>query len=98
MLTGRNRVLSGMRPTGKLHLGNYLGALANWVRLQQDHDCFYFVANWHVLTTDPTESGKAPAYTVEMAADWLGSTPSGARCSSSRSCPSTPSFTSCSPW
>ena len=72
MPTGRDRVLSGMRPTGKLHLGNYLGALANWVRLQQDHDCFYFVANWHVLTTDPTESGKAPAYTVEMAADWLG--------------------------
>jgi tryptophanyl-tRNA synthetase len=68
----RDRVLSGMRPTGKLHLGNYLGALANWVRLQQDYDCFYFVANWHVLTTDATESGKAPAYTVEMAADWLG--------------------------
>jgi tryptophanyl-tRNA synthetase len=72
MPTGRDRVLSGMRPTGKLHLGNYLGALANWVRLQPDYDCFYFVANWHVLTTDPTESGKAPAYTVEMAADWLG--------------------------
>ena len=72
MPTGRDRVLSGMRPTGKLHLGNYLGALANWVRLQPDYDCFYFVANWHVLTTDPTESGKAPAYTIEMAADWLG--------------------------
>ena len=72
MPTGRDRVLSGMRPTGKLHLGNYLGALANWVRLQQDYDCFYFVANWHVLTTDATESGKAPAYTIEMAADWLG--------------------------
>jgi tryptophanyl-tRNA synthetase len=72
MPTARNRVLSGMRPTGKLHLGNYLGALANWVRLQQDYDCFYFVANWHVLTTDATESGKAPAYTIEMAADWLG--------------------------
>ena len=43
MATDRARVLSGMRPTGKLHLGNHLGALANWVRLQQDYDCFYFV-------------------------------------------------------
>jgi len=46
----RERVLSGMRPSGRLHLGNYLGALANWVKLQDDYDCFYFSADWHVLT------------------------------------------------
>ena len=47
----RPRVLSGMRPTGALHLGHYHGALKNWVRLQDSHDCFYFVADWHALTT-----------------------------------------------
>jgi tryptophanyl-tRNA synthetase len=68
----RERVLSGMRPTGNVHLGNYLGALANWVKLQRDFDCFYFVANWHVLTTDASGSAEAGPYTIEMAADWLG--------------------------
>ncbi len=48
----RQRVLSGMRPTGKLHLGNYMGALYNWVRLQHDYDCFFFIADLHALTTD----------------------------------------------
>jgi len=46
------RVLSGMRPTGKLHLGNYMGALHNWVRLQHEYDCYFFIADWHALTTD----------------------------------------------
>ena len=46
------RVLSGMRPTGRLHLGNYHGALKNWIRLQHEYDCFFFVADWHALTTD----------------------------------------------
>ena len=45
------RVLSGMRPTGALHLGHYHGALKNWLRLQDTHDCFFFVADWHALTT-----------------------------------------------
>lgn len=67
----RERVLSGMRPTGKLHLGNYLGALDNWVRLQDDHECFFFVANWHALTTDTDRVREIPADTVEMVADWL---------------------------
>jgi len=71
-MTDKQRVLSGMRPTGNLHLGNYLGALDNWVRLQDEYDCFYFVANWHALTTDPENSGRAPESTIEMAADWLG--------------------------
>ena len=46
------RVLSGMRPTGQLHLGNYHGALRNWVDLQYQHECFFFVADWHALTTN----------------------------------------------
>ncbi|HZS31963.1 MAG TPA: tryptophan--tRNA ligase [Methylomirabilota bacterium] len=68
----RPRVLSGMRPTGRLHLGNYLGALENWVRLQGDHDCFYFVADWHALTTGIPAKGEIAQNTLEMAADWLG--------------------------
>ncbi|HLQ60527.1 MAG TPA: tryptophan--tRNA ligase [Candidatus Acidoferrales bacterium] len=49
----RQRILSGMRPTGRFHLGNYLGAAQNWVKLQSDYDCFYFVADYHALTTEP---------------------------------------------
>jgi len=67
----RERVLSGMRPSGRLHLGNYLGALANWVTLQDDYECFYFSADWHVLT-DRIDVSDVPASTLEMAADWLG--------------------------
>ena len=70
-MTGKERVLSGMRPSGRLHLGNYLGALANWVTLQDDYDCFYFSADWHVLT-DRTDVSDVPHATIEMAADWLG--------------------------
>jgi tryptophanyl-tRNA synthetase len=68
----RDRVLSGMRPTGKLHLGNYLGALDNWVRMQAEYDCFYFVANWHALTTGADRTAEIAGNTIEMAADWLG--------------------------
>ncbi len=72
MTKSRERVLSGMRPTGQVHLGNYLGALDNWVKLQDEYDCFYFVANWHVLTTGAAESVEAGPYTVDMVVDWLG--------------------------
>ena len=72
MTGSRDRVLSGMRPTGQLHLGNYLGALENWVKLQDQFACFYFVANWHVLTTNPGGTAEVPGDTVEMGADWLG--------------------------
>ena len=72
MTGSRDRVLSGMRPTGQLHLGNYLGALENWVKLQDQFECFYFVANWHVLTTNPGGTAEVPGDTVEMGADWLG--------------------------
>jgi tryptophanyl-tRNA synthetase len=72
MVQGRDRVLSGMRPTGKLHLGNYLGALDNWVKLQDEADCFFFVANWHALTTGADDVREIPNHTIEMVADWLG--------------------------
>jgi tryptophanyl-tRNA synthetase len=61
-----------MRPTGRVHLGNLLGALENWVHLQDDHDCFYFVADWHALTTEVPARGELQANTLEMVADWLG--------------------------
>lgn len=65
------RVLSGMRPSGRLHLGNWLGALQNWVELQEHHTCFYFVADWHSLTTDYADTGEVRENIGEMAADWL---------------------------
>ncbi|MEW6612360.1 MAG: tryptophan--tRNA ligase [Pseudomonadota bacterium] len=68
---GNRRILSGMRPTGRLHLGHYHGVLKNWLQLQRDYDCFFFVADWHALTThyeDPRGIGPAA---WDMLADWL---------------------------
>ncbi len=65
------RVLSGMRPTGALHLGHYHGALKNWIRLQADYDCFYFVADWHALTTHYAEREVIGRNVYEMVVDWL---------------------------
>jgi tryptophanyl-tRNA synthetase len=67
----RARVLSGMRPTGAMHLGHYHGALKNWVRLQDEYDCFYFVADWHALTTHYEERNVIASSTYEMVIDWL---------------------------
>ena len=67
----RSRVLSGMRPTGSMHLGHYHGALKNWVRLQDDYDCFYFVADWHALTTHYDESEVIEKTVYDMVVDWL---------------------------
>ena len=67
----KSRVLSGMRPTGAMHLGHYHGALKNWVRLQQEHDCFFFVADWHALTTHYEERDVMERYVYEMVTDWL---------------------------
>jgi tryptophanyl-tRNA synthetase len=69
--SSRPRVLSGMRPTGKLHLGNYMGALANWVRLQDEYECYFFIADWHALTTDYADPGNLQAKTLDVALDWL---------------------------
>lgn len=67
------RVLSGMRPTGKLHLGNYMGALANWVKLQDSaqYECYFFIADLHALTTDYADPSRVKLNTLDVALDWL---------------------------
>jgi len=70
-MTKKARVLSGMRPTGKLHLGNYLGALANWVGLQDKYDCFFFIADWHALTTDYADTSAVKQNSIEVMLDYL---------------------------
>ena len=67
------RVLSGMRPTGALHLGHYHGVLKNWVKLQAEHPCLFFVADWHALTTDYEKPGALQEIGTEMVIDWLAS-------------------------
>jgi tryptophanyl-tRNA synthetase len=67
----RPRILSGMRPTGKLHLGNLVGALQNWIRLQDQYDSFHFVADWHMLTTDYADPSELRENTLQMVTDWL---------------------------
>ncbi len=69
----RKRVLSGMRPTGRLHIGHYFGALANWIKLQNDpeYECFYFLADWHALTSDYADTSQIAQNTIEIATDWL---------------------------
>ncbi len=66
-----SRVLSGMRPTGRLHLGHYHGVLKNWVELQHEHECFFFVADWHALTTHYDDPSVVPASVRDMVIDWL---------------------------
>ena len=70
--SARKRVVSGMRPTGHLHLGHLVGALANWVPLQEQYDCFYFVADWHALTSDFADTSQIVTYAYENVADWIG--------------------------
>lgn len=69
--SAKRRVLSGMRPTGKLHLGNYVGALENWVRMQDQYDCFFVVVDWHALTTDYADPSKVKENSVDVLLDWL---------------------------
>jgi len=71
VLPSDDRVLSGMRPTGALHLGHYHGALKNWVQLQNTHRCFFFVADWHALTTHYETPETIASHTTEMVIDWL---------------------------
>ena len=70
-MTKKKRVLSGMRPTGPLHLGNLLGALANWVEMQATYDCFFFIADWHALTSDYEKPNHIKGFIREMMIDWL---------------------------
>jgi len=65
------RVLSGMRPTGQLHLGNFHGALKNWIELQYQYECYFFIADWHALTTGYEDTSKLEEYVWTMAIDWL---------------------------
>jgi len=67
----RKRVLSGMRSTGRLHLGNYVGALDNWVGMQDHYDCFFEVADWHALTIDYADTSGVKENSLEVALDWL---------------------------
>tara|TARA_A100001015_G_scaffold302607_1_gene391026 strand:- start:458 stop:1675 length:1218 start_codon:yes stop_codon:yes gene_type:complete len=65
------RVLSGMRPTGRLHLGHYHGVLKNWIELQHTHECYFFVADWHALTTEYDNTEIIAASVTDMVIDWL---------------------------
>lgn len=67
----KKRVLSGMRPTGRLHIGHYFGALKNWVDMQDEYDCYYMSADWHALTTDYADTSDLKQNSFEMIADWL---------------------------
>jgi tryptophanyl-tRNA synthetase len=71
ILSPRSRVLSGMRPTGKLHLGNYMGALANWVKLQDAYECYFFIADLHALTTEYADPSNIAPNTLEVVLDYL---------------------------
>jgi len=70
-MTKPKRVLSGMRPTGRLHLGHFFGALSNWLKLQQEYDCYFFVADWHALTTHYEDTSSIAENTLQVAMDWL---------------------------
>ena len=73
MSTNYSRVVSGMRPTGNLHLGHYHGVLKNWVKLQQDHECFFFIADWPALTTEYADTKKISSSINNTVIDWLAS-------------------------
>ncbi|MGE5710514.1 MAG: tryptophan--tRNA ligase [Nitrospira sp.] len=71
MMTPRKRVLSGMQPSGLMHLGNYLGALENWKGLQDQYECYFFVADWHALSTNYADTGRIREFVRELLIDWL---------------------------
>jgi tryptophanyl-tRNA synthetase len=76
----KKRVLSGMRSTGKLHLGNYVGALANWVKMQDEHECYFCVADWHALTTDYADTSQVKQNSMDVLLDWLAAGLDPGRC------------------
>lgn len=71
-LTAKPRVVSGMRPTGRLHIGHLVGALENWVELQREYDTFFFVADWHALTSEYAATEHITDYALDNVADWIG--------------------------
>jgi len=76
----RLRVLSGFRPTGPMHIGHLVGALENWVRLQETHDCFFAIVDWHALTSEYEDPSHIREHTVEIAIDWMASGLDPERC------------------
>jgi len=74
-------VLSGIRPTGRMHLGNYFGAVRNWARLQDEYRCYYFVADWHALTSDYADPSRIQANTFDVTADLIAAGLDPNRCS-----------------
>ncbi len=79
-MKAKKRILSGMRPTGPLHLGNFHGALANWIAMQDKYECFFFIADWHALTSDYEDTGAIAGYVEQMVIDWLSAGLSPDKC------------------
>ncbi len=75
-----HRIVSGMRPTGPLHLGHYFGVLQNWVDLSQEYECFYFVADWHALTTEYANPQRIKTFVPELVKDWVAGGLDPAKC------------------
>ena len=71
MTAKKERIVSGMRPTGPLHLGHHFGVLANWLELQEEHECFFFVADWHALTTEYADPKKIKGFVPGLVIDWI---------------------------
>ncbi len=80
MMRPRPRVLSGFRPTGPMHLGHLLGALENWIRLQESHECFFAICDWHALTSEYADTSRLRDDIVSMAIDWLAAGLDPERC------------------
>jgi tryptophanyl-tRNA synthetase len=80
LVDSERRVLSGMRPSGRLHLGHYHGVLKNWIKLQHEYECFFCIADWHALTINYQDVGQISQHVMDMAVDWLaaGVSPSSA--------------------
>ncbi len=73
MQTNKNRIMSGMRPTGKLHIGHYMGVIKNWLNFQDDYDCYFAVADWHALTTKYNETENIKQNIIDVTLDWVAS-------------------------
>ena len=80
-MTANNRTVSGMRPTGPLHIGHYFGALKNWIDMQDDHEAFFFVADWHALPSNYADTSKLPQYVRDMVVDWMSAGLDPEKCS-----------------
>ncbi len=70
-MSDNKRILSGMRPTGPLHLGHYFGVIANWLKLQKEYDCYFFVADWHAMTSEYAEPTRIKQFVPGLVKDWI---------------------------